>query len=100
MHVNEELVELEQGLDQAFAVLAAGGRLAVISFHSIEDRIVKRFFRGLTRPAQVPRRVPMRAADQAVAARAVAGPLKAGIAEVTHNPRARSARLRVLERVA
>jgi 16S rRNA (cytosine1402-N4)-methyltransferase len=100
MHVNDELVELEQGLQQAFAALAMGGRLAVITFHSIEDRIVKRFFRTLTRPVQLPRRLPLRADDQPVPARAVAGPIKAGIAEVKRNPRARSAQLRVLERVA
>lgn len=98
MRVNDELTELEQGLEQAFAALAAGGRLAVISFHSLEDRIVKRFFRSLTRPPQLPRRVPVRAGDTPAQARGVVGRVKAGAAEVARNPRARGALLRVVER--
>ena len=100
MRVNDEIAELEQGLEQAFAALAIGGRLAVISFHSLEDRIVKRFFRSLTRPRQMPRRMPVRAVDTPIRARAVAGPVKAGAGEVARNPRARSALLRVVERGA
>ncbi|MCZ6709120.1 MAG: 16S rRNA (cytosine(1402)-N(4))-methyltransferase RsmH [Gammaproteobacteria bacterium] len=99
MRVNDEMTELELGLEQAFATLSVGGRLAVISFHSLEDRTVKRFFRSLTRPAQLPRRVPVRAADAPAPARSVVGRVKAGVAEVARNPRARSALLRVVERV-
>jgi 16S rRNA (cytosine1402-N4)-methyltransferase len=99
MRVNDELEELARGLEQAFSALTTGGRLAVISFHSLEDRTVKRFFRGLTRPPQLPRRIPVRAADVPAVARAVLGPLRAGAAEVARNPRSRSALLRVVERV-
>jgi len=100
MRVNNELTELDEGLVQAFAALKIGGRLAVISFHSLEDRRVKRFFRSLTRPPQVPRSVPIRAADVSAPARAVAPRMRAGAAEIVRNPRARSALLRVVERAA
>lgn len=100
MRVNNELEELQEGLQQAYDALALGGRLAVISFHSVEDRVVKRFFRSRTRPPQLPRRLPLRADEQSVRARPVAGPVRAGALEVQRNPRARSAQLRVLERVA
>jgi 16S rRNA (cytosine1402-N4)-methyltransferase len=100
IRVNDEMSELEQGLRQAFAALSIGGRLAVISFHSLEDRLVKRFFRTLTRPPPIPRRVPVRAADLPIVARSIVGPLRAGAAEVARNPRARSALLRVIERAA
>jgi len=100
MRVNDEMSELEQGLAQAFSALAIGGRLAVISFHSLEDRAVKHFFRSLTRPPQIPRRLPVRSADAKSRAIAVVGPVRAGPAEVARNPRARSALLRVVERAA
>lgn len=100
MRVNDELGELQQGLQQAFEALAVGGRLAVISFHSVEDRVVKRFFRSQTQPPPLPRRLPLREGEQRPRARPVAGPLKAAPAEVARNPRARSAQLRVLEKVA
>jgi 16S rRNA (cytosine1402-N4)-methyltransferase len=94
--VNTELDELERALDAALEVLAPGGRLAVISFHSLEDRIVKRF---IAREASdvVDRRVPF-AAPAPRRLRAVAR-IKPGSAEVQANPRARSAVLRVAERV-
>ncbi len=100
MRVNDELGELQEGLEQAFEALAIGGRLAVISFHSLEDRMVKRFFRNLARPPQMPRRLPVRSLDAQPRARAVVGPVRAGAAETARNPRARSALLRVLERAA
>ena len=96
--VNRELEELEQGLREAFSVLAPGGRLAVISFHSLEDRMVKLYFRTLTRPPAVPRRVPLRHSQLSQPARDVAGPLRPGIKEIDANPRARSATLRVIEK--
>jgi 16S rRNA (cytosine1402-N4)-methyltransferase len=100
MQVNDELGELESGLRQAFEMLSGGGRLAVISFHSLEDRMVKRFFRSLTQPPPLPRRLPVRAEAQAVSARPVAGPVRAGAAERARNPRSRSAVLRVVEKTS
>ncbi len=100
MYVNAELDELEQGLQAAFDALAPGGRLAVISFHSLEDREVKHTFRTWTRPPPLPRRVPVRHQDQRTQARDVAGPLRPSAAELARNPRARSATLRVIEKAA
>ena len=102
MHVNSEVEELDLGLAGAFAALDDGGRLAVISFHSLEDRAVKRAFRALTKAPELPRRLPVRDADvaRAMPARHVAGPIRAGAAEVERNPRARSATLRVIEKTA
>ncbi len=98
IQVNQEFAELEAGLAAAFAVLAEGGRLAVISFHSLEDRVVKHTFRSWTRPPEIPRRVPIRHAQQITAAKDVAGPLRASALELKSNPRARSATLRVIEK--
>lgn len=101
IHTNDELGEVQTGLPKLFAALAVGGRLAVISFHSIEDRLVKRFFKAQTQRPTVPRRLPVPdAALPAAAARSVAGPLRASERELQANPRARSATLRVLERVS
>ena len=63
MRINDELEELEQGLSAAFSCLTIAGRLAVISFHSLEDRMVKRFIRKLTQPPRLPRRLPVRDTD-------------------------------------
>jgi 16S rRNA (cytosine1402-N4)-methyltransferase len=100
IRVNDELDELDRGIEGAFESLAVGGRLAVISFHSLEDRRVKRYFRSLTRPAELPRRLPVRDAAQVVRALAIAGPVRASAQEVERNPRARSAVLRAVERAA
>ena len=97
--VNEEASELDKGLQQAFDALAVGGRLAVISFHSLEDRKVKHAFRHLSQPPKLPRRLPVRELEQAVPGRLVAGPIKPSLAELATNPRARSATLRVIEKV-
>ncbi len=97
--VNEELTELQAGLEGLFNALAVGGRLAVISFHSLEDRIVKHFFRDRSTPAKAPRHVPLRAEDCQAAAQVIAGPVRPSEAERMRNVRARSAVLRVLERV-
>jgi 16S rRNA (cytosine1402-N4)-methyltransferase len=97
--INEELQALEQGLQAAVSVLAVAGRLAVISFHSLEDRIVKRFMRNITNPPQLPAGLPVMNADNAVPYRLVGKPCVPGEEEIKRNPRARSARLRVLERV-
>ena len=98
MHVNDELGEIDAGLEAAFEVLEPGGRLAVISFHSLEDRAVKRAFRTLASGPKLPRGLPVRAAEAAPRGRLVGGPIRAGAREVAANPRARSATLRVLER--
>lgn len=98
--INDELQELKQGLQVAFENLTKGGRLAVISFHSLEDREVKRAFKALSQPPVMPRRLPVRAANVAVPGRLVGGAIRAGNHELQTNPRARSATLRVIERVA
>lgn len=86
-------------LPQAVAALNPGGRLAVISFHSLEDRIVKRFLRDEARPVQLPARLPVRAADLPPPRLMLVGkPVTPSAAEVAANPRARSAVLRVAER--
>ena len=82
------------------AALAEGGRLAVISFHSLEDRIVKRFLQSFSRP-DVPARLPLRAAEMPQPALRIVGrAVRASAEETTINPRARSAILRVAERTA
>ena len=98
MFVNRELDELQSGLEGIFARLAVGGRLAVISFHSLEDRMVKRYFRARSSPAGPPREIPVLHRDLHTDACIVAGPLRAPHGEVVRNPRARSAVLRVVER--
>ena len=100
IHLNRELEEVSLMLPQAAAHLAAGGRLAVISFHSLEDRIVKRFMQSLARP-DVPRRLPLRASEMPQPALKLVGrALRASVDETRRNPRARSATLRVAERTA
>ena len=100
IHLNRELEEVSLMLPQATAHLAAGGRLAVISFHSLEDRIVKRFMQSLARP-ELPRRLPLRASEMPEPALKLLGrAVRASAEETTRNPRARSATLRVAERTA
>jgi len=96
--INEELQAIEQGLKGSASVLAKGGRLSVISFHSLEDRIVKRFMRDMSSRPKLPAGLPVMEADIEVPYRLVAKPVVAGAEELDQNPRARSARLRVLER--
>ena len=98
--VNRELEEVSLMLPQAVERLAPGGRLAVISFHSLEDRIVKRFLLACARPA-LPRDLPVRASEMPQALLTIAGkPVRPAAAETAANPRARSAVLRVAERTA
>lgn len=100
IHVNQELEELSLALPQAAEALKPGGRLAVISFHSLEDRIVKRFLRDESRPPQLPARLPVRAADlPPPRLRLIGKPVNPSAAEIAANPRARSAVLRVAERI-
>jgi len=95
IHVNAELEELEQGLSATLELLAPQGRLAVISFHSLEDRIVKSFIARESRD-EPDRRAPM--APPRPSRLKALGRRRAGAAEVASNPRARSAMLRVAER--
>ena len=100
IHLNRELEEVSLMLPQATAHLAAGGRLAVIAFHSLEDRIVKRFMQSLARP-EVPRGLPLRASEMPQPALKLVGrAVRASAQETRRNPRARSAILRVAERTA
>jgi len=96
--VNQELKVLEEGLENALSVLASGGRLAVISFHSLEDRIVKRFMRDRSSRPKLPAGLPVMETDIKVPYRLIGKPVVAGKMELEQNPRARSARLRVLEK--
>jgi len=100
IHVNQELAELSLALPQALERLAPGGRLAVISFHSLEDRIVKRFFRGEARP-QLPERLPVKATEMPQPRLKLVGrAVRPSAREANANPRARSALLRVAEKLA
>ena len=101
IHLNAELEELEQGLSAAERVLRPGGRLAVVTFHSLEDRIVKRFLRE--RSGAVPagsRHRPQIARGPAPTFEKVAKPVAPAERELARNPRARSARLRTAVRTA
>jgi 16S rRNA (cytosine1402-N4)-methyltransferase len=98
--VNDELTELEAVLDQSPRALALGGRLVVISFHSLEDRMVKRFMRAAAKGDAPPAGLPVReSALPAGRLRVVAGPVRPSVAEVRRNPRARSAIMRAAERI-
>ncbi len=100
IHVNRELEEVSLMLPQALERLAPGGRLAVISFHSLEDRIVKRFLQQASRP-EVPRGLPLKESEMPRPLLKIVGrPIKASEQETRENPRARSAILRVAERTA
>jgi 16S rRNA (cytosine1402-N4)-methyltransferase len=100
--VNDELGELERGLAAAEQVLAPGGRLAVVSFHSLEDRAVKEFVRARAGRTPGPsRHAPPRADAEAAKLRDLTRkPVLPSAAEIAANPRARSARLRVAEKIA
>ena len=98
IYINRELVDLEAGLDAALEALKPGGRLAVISFHSLEDRIVKQFMAKHAKAPPSNRRMPVEVAFTPNL-RLVGGAQKAGEAELAANPRARSAVLRVAEKL-
>jgi 16S rRNA (cytosine1402-N4)-methyltransferase len=97
--INRELKDLEDLLDVAVPLLKPGGRLVVISFHSLEDRIVKRFIRRLSQGTQIPRGVPVTDAELQRELRPLGKAQKASAAEIEHNPRARSAVMRVAEKL-
>ncbi len=100
IHVNQELEELSSVLPQCVSALAPRGRLVAISFHSLEDRIIKRFLREHSQTAQLPKRLPLRAAELPLPKLGLVGKLHRPPAqEIEINPRARSARMRVAERL-
>jgi 16S rRNA (cytosine1402-N4)-methyltransferase len=98
--VNQELSELELGLSQALEVLSLGGRLAVISFHSLEDRIVKQFIRQHEKGQELPRGLPVKESHFQARLKSIGKPMKPSSTEVNTNPRARSAILRIAEKLS
>ena len=99
IHINQELEQLALALPQARDMLNPGGRLVVISFHSLEDRIVKRFMRDEAAPDSLPKNLPLKASQLPPPRLKLIGkPVKASPAEVEANPRARSAVMRVAEK--
>ena len=97
--INQELEDLETGLTAAYSVLAPGARMSVISFHSLEDRMVKQFLASKANVEQPDRRLPIRAVDLPQPLMKLIAKIKPSEAEVTGNPRSRSAVLRVAERL-
>lgn len=96
--INRELDDLSDGLRAAVECLAPGGRLVVISFHSLEDRLVKQFMRREAKGAPLPRDLPIRDIDIPVSVNLVGKAIKPSAAEVAANPRSRSAMLRIAEK--
>lgn len=100
LYVNQELVEVSQALPQALELLNENGRLAVISFHSLEDRIVKRFIRQHSTPNLPPRNIPVTEENYLTPLKAIGKAIKPSKHEVQANPRSRSSVLRIAERTA
>ena len=97
--INRELEDIEDTLPQAVAALKRGGRLAAISFHSLEDRLVKRFIRDASRPPELPVGLPVMPDESLITLKPVGKQIRANDDEIKANPRARSAVLRVAEKV-
>lgn len=100
IRVNGELAALSRCLEQAVERLEIGGRLVVISFHSLEDRLVKRFIRRESKGSDLPKGVPIQGGPEQGRLRALGRPIRPTAVEVAANPRARSAIMRVAERLA
>ena len=98
LHVNQELFQVSSALPQAVELLSEGGRLAVISFHSLEDRIVKRFIRELSTPNLPPKNIPVSEDAYLTPLKAIGKAIKPSKQEVLDNPRSRSSVLRVAQR--
>lgn len=100
--INSELEYIQQVLNDIFNVLKIGGRILVISFHSLEDRLVKRFFKKHSSPAVLPRGLPLREVDitSNIRLKTIGKAIKASAQEIAQNPRSRSAVLRIAERVS
>ncbi len=99
IYINRELEDLRECLDKTFDVLGIGGKLVVISFHSLEDRMVKRFMRDNSTVGKLPPGVPIVPKELEPKMRLVGKAVKAGAKEIEQNPRARSAVMRVAERI-
>lgn len=99
IHINQELADLQEFLKASLSVLASGGRLAIISFHSLEDRIVKHFMRLQEQGEQLPREVPVRHVDLKGTFKRVGKAVMPSDSEVKTNARARSAVLRIGEKL-
>jgi 16S rRNA (cytosine1402-N4)-methyltransferase len=95
--INRELEDLEMGLKAALILLKPGARLAVISFHSLEDRIVKQFLQSHAK-VEVPRGLPIREKDLPQSALEIIGRIKPSDQEIQENPRARSAIMRIAQK--
>jgi 16S rRNA (cytosine1402-N4)-methyltransferase len=102
IHINQELAQVQQFLETVLDILKIGGRLLVISFHSLEDRLVKRFIKAQSTPPKLPRGLPLRDSEMnsVIRLKAIGKAIQAGTGELSTNPRARSAVLRVAERAA
>ena len=100
IYINRELQDLEQLLDDVVEMLAVGGRLVVISFHSLEDRIVKRFIREQEKGPQLPKNIPIMEVQREPHLKSIGKAVKASVDEVDANVRARSAVMRIAEKVA
>lgn len=98
--INEELTDLQLGLAQALAALAPGGRLAVISFHSLEDRIAKQFMKLQEKGVELPRGLPIKGSQHQATLKIIGKPVKPSLHETNINPRARSAILRIAEKLS
>lgn len=100
IHVNQELSDLTAGLEQCVHALAIKGRLVVISFHSLEDRIVKQFMKAQEEGAPVPREIPLQETQMNIHFKRVGKAIKASEREIDQNVRSRSAVLRIGEKIA
>ena len=97
--VNDELMALEESLDQGLSLLSQHGRLAVISFHSLEDRLVKQMFKQVSSVPETPRNLPILTQQEAEYRLVNRKPIVADAIELAENRRAHSAKLRIIERV-